>query len=293
MITVSICMITYNHEPYIVEAIEGVLMQKTTFPIELVIGEDCSTDNTRKIVIEYAEKYPDKIRPILHEKNHGMMKNFIETTYAARGNYIALCEGDDYWIDSYKLQKQVDFLEANEEYCLSFHKVEVVSENVKDHNIYEHLEEKEYSGYEIYNKWTIPTCSAVFRNYDGLIKIPNEILFGDIFLFLCLLEKGKAFCHDFEGAVYRRHSGSISVQNDTEMSKKIFFQYKYMLKRFPIYKKISKINMNNWLEGLIYAPYFKGIWKFRFYKMYFEPRLFFTGFFTTTLTSYIFKRNRN
>ena len=117
-IVVSVCMITYNHENYIREAIEGVLMQKTNFPIELIIGEDCSTDNTRAIVIEYANKYPQTIHTLLTVENVGMTKNFYKTLKAATGKYIALCEGDDYWIDSQKLQKQVDFLEANEEYGL-------------------------------------------------------------------------------------------------------------------------------------------------------------------------------
>jgi glycosyltransferase involved in cell wall biosynthesis len=109
-------MITYNHEDYIAQAIEGVMMQQTTFPIELIIGEDCSTDNTHKICIEYQEKYPDKIRLLLPVSNLGMMKNFITTLNACKGKYIALCEGDDYWIDPLKLQKQVDFLEQNDDY---------------------------------------------------------------------------------------------------------------------------------------------------------------------------------
>jgi len=113
-------MITYNHENYIRDAIEGVLMQKTSFPIELVIGEDCSTDNTRAICIEYQQKYPEIIRLLLPEKNLGANKNFINTLAACKGKYIALCEGDDYWTDPYKLQKQVDFLENNPEYGLVY-----------------------------------------------------------------------------------------------------------------------------------------------------------------------------
>ena len=93
-------------------------MQKTDFPIELIIGEDCSTDSTRKIVLEYAEKYPDIIRPLLPESNLGMMKNFNKTMEAAKGKYIAICEGDDYWTGPFKLQKQVDFLEANRDYAI-------------------------------------------------------------------------------------------------------------------------------------------------------------------------------
>jgi glycosyltransferase involved in cell wall biosynthesis len=88
-------MITYNHENYIREAIEGVLMQKTDFPIELIIGEDCSTDDTREIVVDYANKYPDIIKAQLPEKNRGMQNNFLAILEAAHGKYIALCEGKD------------------------------------------------------------------------------------------------------------------------------------------------------------------------------------------------------
>ncbi len=110
---VSIKMITYNHEPYIAQAIEGVLLQQTDFPIELVIGEDCSTDGTCEIVFNYQKKYPDIIRVITSEQNVGMHKNGYRTVKACRGKYVAYCEGDDYWHDPRKLQKQVDYLEQN------------------------------------------------------------------------------------------------------------------------------------------------------------------------------------
>jgi glycosyltransferase involved in cell wall biosynthesis len=109
-------MITYNHEKYVSQAIDGVLMQKTSFPIELIIGEDCSSDNTREICTQYELMYPYVIKLRLQETNVGMSQNFIATLLACTGEYIALCEGDDYWTDPYKLQKQVDFLKANPDY---------------------------------------------------------------------------------------------------------------------------------------------------------------------------------
>jgi glycosyltransferase involved in cell wall biosynthesis len=111
-------MITFNHEKYIAEAIEGVLGQKVTFKIELVIGEDCSSDLTRNICQNYADKYPDLIRLLPSEKNLGMTENGLRTLNECYGKYIAFCEGDDYWSNSFKLQKQVDFLEKNIEYGL-------------------------------------------------------------------------------------------------------------------------------------------------------------------------------
>lgn len=108
---VSVKMITYNHAPYIARAIEGVLQQKTTFPFELVIGEDFSTDGTREIVFDYQKKYPEIIRVITSDKNVGAAKNGYRTGKACRGKYLAFCEGDDYWHRSEKLGLQVGYLE--------------------------------------------------------------------------------------------------------------------------------------------------------------------------------------
>ncbi len=105
---VSVNTITFNHAPYIRTCIEGALMQKTNFPFEIVIGEDCSTDGTREIVFEYANNYPEKIRVITSDANVGAMENDKRTNFSCRGEYIAYCEGDDFWIDPLKLQKQYD-----------------------------------------------------------------------------------------------------------------------------------------------------------------------------------------
>ncbi len=115
---VSICIITYNHEKYISKAIESILMQKTDFSFDIVIGEDFSTDRTKEILIQYKRKNPEKIHLLLHTHNIGSLQNFILTLTSCRGKYIAILEGDDYWTDPCKLQKQVDFLEANPEYGL-------------------------------------------------------------------------------------------------------------------------------------------------------------------------------
>lgn len=115
---VSVSMITYNHENYIAQAIEGALMQKTNFPFEIVIGEDYSTDGTREIVFDYARKFPEIIRVITSGENVGAQANLIRMLNVCKGKYIALCEGDDYWTDPNKLQKQVDFLETHPDYCL-------------------------------------------------------------------------------------------------------------------------------------------------------------------------------
>jgi glycosyltransferase involved in cell wall biosynthesis len=115
---VSVKTITYNHEKYIAQCIEGIMNQKTSFSFEYIIGEDCSTDSTMKIIQQYANKYPDTIRIITSEKNVGSAINDQRTDDACQGKYVAFCEGDDYWTDPYKLQKQVDFLEANPDFGL-------------------------------------------------------------------------------------------------------------------------------------------------------------------------------
>ena len=125
---VSVSMICYNAEAFIAESIESILNQKVDFPIELVIGDDCSKDNTRQICETYAEKYPEIIRLLLPENNLGIGGNTARTMGSCRGKYIAVCDGDDIWIDPHKLKRQVDFLEQNPHYGVVYTDVETVSE---------------------------------------------------------------------------------------------------------------------------------------------------------------------
>lgn len=125
---VSVSMITFHAQDFIAEAIEGVLSQKVDFPIELVIGDDCSRDRTRAICAEYAAKYPDIIRILPEEKNLGIAGNTARTMDSCTGKYIAVCDGDDVWTDPFKLQKQVAFLEKNPDYGLVYSDVETISE---------------------------------------------------------------------------------------------------------------------------------------------------------------------
>ncbi|WP_158555782.1 glycosyltransferase [Peribacillus glennii] len=128
-VLVSINCITYNHENYIADAIESFIMQKTNFDFEIQIGEDCSTDNTRTIVQKYASMHPGKIKLITSEKNVGARQNSMRLRSNAKGKYIAICEGDDFWTDPYKLQKQVDYMESNPECSMCFHAAEIVEES--------------------------------------------------------------------------------------------------------------------------------------------------------------------
>ena len=134
---VSVQVLTYQHANFIRDCLDGILMQETDFPVEILIGEDESSDGTREICKEYAARHPDTIRLFLHRREnniaiHGRPTGRFQSTYTrfkCRGTYIALCEGDDYWTDPLKLQKQVDFLEGHPECVLSFHDGQMVDES--------------------------------------------------------------------------------------------------------------------------------------------------------------------
>ena len=115
---VSICTTNYNRGKYIGQAIESCMMQKTNFQFDMIICDNCSTDNTVEVIESYIQKYPGKIKLLKADKNYGLMLNFIKSIEAGTGKYIADCDGDDYWTDESKLQKQVDFLEANPDFVI-------------------------------------------------------------------------------------------------------------------------------------------------------------------------------
>lgn len=130
---VSICCLTYNHENFIKQTIESFLIQKTSFPIEIIIHDDASTDNTQKVIMEYVSKYPDLIKTIFQKENmysKGERSFFGHYIFpSVRGKYIALCEGDDYWIDALKLEKQINFLKNNPDCSICFHASRHIDEN--------------------------------------------------------------------------------------------------------------------------------------------------------------------
>lgn len=221
---VSVCMITYGHEKYIREAIEGVLMQECDFEVELILANDCSPDLTDEVIQDIIQNHPRAswIKYFKHEKNLGMMPNFIFALEQCSGSYIALCECDDYWTDPYKLQKQVDFLEANPNYVLSFHKVNILKPDgsiVTDFitNVPENYDTQETLA-RLGNY--IHTPSVVFRSI--IKKYPKEFSLspiGDYFLYILLAEHGKLKYLEDEMAVYRYGVGVWSAKS--EYSKKL------------------------------------------------------------------------
>lgn len=209
---VSICMIAYNHEPFISQAIEGVLAQKTNFSIELVIGEDNSSDGTKEICLEYQQKYPEILRVLPRAKNLGMMLNFIDALENCSGKYIALCEGDDYWTDPLKLQKQIDFLEANPNFAVCFHRAKVKYEGDDAKFYYTNLNQKEVTTFEdLAADSFILTHTCVFRNnlQTDLPAWFMESPVGDYPLHLLNAQRGKIKFFPEAMGVYRVHQGGI------------------------------------------------------------------------------------
>ncbi len=206
-------MISYNHGPYIAQAIESVLMQKTDHPIELVISEDRSPDNTREICQEYADRYPEVVRLLPLEPNMGFQKNFIRTLYSCRGEFIALLEGDDFWTDVYKLQKQVEVLEQNPELVLSFHNVNILQDDHITGQVYPGPRKETINAEDVFQHDYFQTCSILFRS-ASLFAVDrsqaHEWIYNDITLFSLLLSDGSKGRYLPEiMATYRVHPGGV------------------------------------------------------------------------------------
>jgi glycosyltransferase involved in cell wall biosynthesis len=208
-------MITYNHERFIRQAVESVLMQKVDFQYELVIGEDCSTDRTREVLLRFRQEYPNRVRLLLHERRLGLGKNFIRTIKACQGQYVALLEGDDYWTSPQKLQKQADFLDAHPGYSTCFHSTRVISEGAggKDqlHLSISPVTKVTFTFEDILASNFMQTCSVMFRN--GLIGEPPDWLEYvrplDWALHILNAHEGKIGFINETMAVYRVHAGGV------------------------------------------------------------------------------------
>ncbi|MDD5371922.1 MAG: glycosyltransferase [Sulfurimonas sp.] len=207
---VSVCTITYNHEKYIHEAIDSFLMQETDFPFEIIIGEDCSIDTTKKIVEEYIQKYPNIIRLITSDNNVGMQENGKRTIEACLGKYIAICEGDDFWTDKNKLQIQKDFLYNNFEYVICYTDCQPFNENGLM-NIDFGGARRDLTTDELQKATPIYTLTVMFKNV--IKEFPQEYLFskyGDVFIWSMLGEYGKGkYLPQIKPSAYRVHQGGL------------------------------------------------------------------------------------
>jgi glycosyltransferase involved in cell wall biosynthesis len=244
---VSVIVPTYQHVNYINQCLDGILMQKTGFNIEILLGEDASTDGTREVCINYADKYPDKIRLFLHHRENSIKINgmptgrfnFMYNLLTARGKYIAICEGDDYWTDPLKLQKQVYVLERHPEYiaCHHWHKYAIKDESG---TYIEIPAPKNYGqGYfpkkigtvsDIFaNRLRIKSRTVMYRNIFSEIDFPPEwfmhVVFGDVPLSMILGEYGDFYFIDHPMAVYRQTKTGVSKAGPQDPTERYIQHY--------------------------------------------------------------------
>lgn len=253
----SVCSITYNHGKFIRQALDSILAQCVSFDYEIVIADDCSTDDTRTILNEYSERFPGVIRLILHEKNVGVTHNFKSVLDEARGQYVALCEGDDYWIDVNKLQRQVDFLDKHPDHSICFHKAKIDFFEVepfpfKDYN--EHTPETT-SIHDLIKGNYIHTPTVVYRNHL-FGKYPESFLnlkFGDWPLHLLNAQYGKIHFIPEELGAYRVYANGVWSLKSLKSRIKIAIQFLADAQRyFPSrYKNEFRQSRRNYTKYLV------------------------------------------
>lgn len=251
-VMISVCCVTYNHEKYIAQAIEGFLMQETSFKYEVIIGEDCSTDGTRKIVNDYALQYPDKIKLITSEYNVGAHKNAVRIIKEVKGKYIAMCDGDDYWTDPLKLQKQVDFLEKNQDYIMCCHYSKRIRENNEIY--YMNLNPKPiiYSFEDILfdNDFETVLLSVVFKNTPEI----NEMYDSDWFyktnapdrllkLYATFTSDKKIYVLPEVMSCYRKHTGGIWSTIHPKIIKQRTLSDLYLIIKIFKYSRLQKAKL--------------------------------------------------
>jgi len=205
---VSVVSITYNHEAYIREALDGFIAQKTDFPVEIIVADDASTDATPAIIQEYADRHPHLFRPILRSENVGTHANLTDALSAARGKYLALCEGDDYWIDPMKLTKQVAFLDRHPETAVCFHPVRMIwtDGHARDSKFPPGQLRRNLSVETLILSNFIQTNSVVYRRLARYDDIPADVMPLDWYLHVLHAVHGDIAMLPETMAVYRRHS---------------------------------------------------------------------------------------
>lgn len=279
---VSVCVQTYQHAPYIRECLDSILMQETDFPFEILLGEDESTDGTREICLEYAKKHPDKIRLFLHHRENNIKIlgsptgrfNSRYNFYSSKGKYIALCEGDDYWKDAYKLQKSVDFLENNVNFGLVHGNSDIFYQEKKlwrfnaNHNLSNNLEitnKKEQFDRLVEADYKIRTATVLFRKELLERKNTDKMQFpmGDTPLWLDFSQLTKFRYFDEIWSVYRVFRGSASQPKSKE--KQLAFKlssaemriYYHLLYDFNLSKNVKNRYNTALINYMIYNSTFE------------------------------------
>lgn len=244
-IMVSVIIPTYNHEKYIIQAIESVLMQETKYSYEILVGEDCSTDDTREKLLEFERNNPGKIK-IYYRKNNMNNEeiwNSLDLKKRSRGKYLITLEGDDYWIDNKKIQKQVEFLEKNNDYIAISHNCVVVDQNSNSNGeLYPECKDNEYT-LEHYMKGIMPgqlttvmmRNSYIYNIFDNYF-IEKKLYIGDKCVFFSLISNGKIWCEQKKMSAYRHitdNGSSFSANHKYNFDKDLEWklaQYDYAVR---------------------------------------------------------------
>lgn len=233
----SVCLITYNHVNYIQQAIEGVLMQKVSFDYELIIADDCSSDGTTEIVKKYAAAHPGLIRAIFQKKNVGAAENYVTLLQAAAAKYVAYLEGDDYWTEVTKLEKQVRFLETSSSYSLCFHDVySLINGRRKKIKIPE-IKDTSDINYLLSHRGYINSLSIVYRNSQHIVDMVKKLIncpFGDFITYVAIAQKGLIKHLPEYMGVYRIHSlGTWSTLGLKKIFENTLIAYKMLFAHLP------------------------------------------------------------
>ncbi len=281
----SVFVVTYNHEHFIKECLDGILMQQTTFDFEVVIGDDSSQDSTRKICEQYAEKY-ENIKLLTQAAHLGVSGNWKRVLLECTGEFVAMCEGDDYWTDPHKLQKQVDFLELHREFTGCFHNAMRVNENGDFlYLIHEENMKTEYIFSECIQGWFVPTASFVFRRKKEIIDgIEKNAQFShvstDRLLVALVSFYGKLGYLNEAMSSYRKHKQAVSqsyiLSNIMKGNVILFKTLRHYF--YPIYKNELKHQIFRWHGQLAmayihekkYLKYLKSVVQTLFYARTFN-----------------------
>jgi glycosyltransferase involved in cell wall biosynthesis len=260
----SICTRTYNLENFVHEALDSFLIQETDFPFEVVVDDDYSSDETAEVIKKYMAKFPNIIKAYLREKNVGLRVNFVENMQRAKGKYIALCDGDDYWNDPLKLQKQVDFLEENDEYVLTYTAMETFYEKgMIERNVICGTGDKESLEIQKHLLGT-GSCTVCFRNLDIIKNYPFEYHCSpsnDHFLWSLLGGYGKGkFLKDIKAVRYRQHRGGDYAGKTVAARNTLHHQTDYAL--YMYYLRIGNIPLSEYYHNQVvrYSIVERGRW---------------------------------
>ncbi|CDZ81723.1 Putative glycosyltransferase EpsE [Candidatus Rubidus massiliensis] len=248
MVKVSILVTSYNHEKYIAQAINSILEQNVSFPFEIVISDDCSTDGTKKILEQYQQKHPHLIYLLPNKENFGITKNLQRSLKACQGEYIAILEGDDYWIAKDKLQKQVDFLDNHPTYSMCFNGLLLY---LNDKDIFQHsvpLEKKTYTTQDLIKTNVIGNFSTCMYRKNIVEQLPPSIFetFTVDWMFnMACAQFGPIGCIPLQMTAYRIHSTGVWS------SKKPIDNIYQLLDLIPIYDKLLSFKYTSEFKKLV------------------------------------------